>query len=212
MFITNWAGKWQRRPFRRSWLVIISEQFYAATYAWCLCYNVYDDFHFSSALSVRRSFCQKLELSSFHQAASEWHACGIWKQRQFTKLWATVVTLLERENALPAFSVPQSGSINFALKTAIQGAVLGDQSLNWGSWSSNRKFLIAKCDTMCLDTTWSNPHRPQKLQKKVPAIGIPLTTNSQRDSDVPMTGFNYMSFATFSTSGCTSRLILLFSK
>lgn len=48
---------------------------------------------------------------------------------------------------------------------------------------------------MCVSRHLIQPTPAAKTAEKVPAIGIPLPTNSQRDSDVP--SFNYLNFTTF---------------
>lgn len=127
------------------------------------------------------------------------------KQRQFTKLWATVVTLLERKSDSPF------RCRNLGQQTLPKKPIRDDgQSINLGSKSSNRKFFNCKKRYNVSNATWSNPHRPQKLQKKVPAIGIPLPTIPSVTPKSPalITRISQL----FSTSGCSSRLILLFSK
>lgn len=194
MFVTNWTGKWKRRLFCRRSFVIIGEQFYAT--AWRLCYNVYDDFSFLvGSPFVRRSFTRKnLKLSSFSQAGSEVTRLRPFQSGDNLQNCEPQLSLCWSEKAFRLFGAANLGQQTLP-KKPIPMAVC-DQSINLGSKSSSRKFFNCKKRyNVWLDTTWSNPHRPQKLQKRFQRLEshyrrIRCVTPSSPD-------FNYLNFTTF---------------
>lgn len=98
--------------------------------------------------------------------AAEWHACGLFKAATIYKIVSHSCHSAGAKKRFD-FTVPPIWVNKLCLKNAIRRGCLCDQSINLGSKSSSRKFFNCKTRYIVwLDTTWSNPHRPQKLQKR----------------------------------------------